>query len=45
MGGPCRTYGILEKYTQNLVGYLKGRDHSKDLGIHERVTLEWLVGK
>jgi hypothetical protein len=24
---------------------LKGRDHSKDLGVNGRIILEWLLGK
>jgi hypothetical protein len=28
-----------------LVGNLKGRDHSGDLGVDGRTVLEWIVGK
>jgi hypothetical protein len=24
---------------------LKGRDHSEDLGVDERIILEWILGK
>jgi hypothetical protein len=24
---------------------LKGRDHLEDLGIHDRIILEWILGK
>jgi hypothetical protein len=28
-----------------LVGNLKGRHHSEDVGVDEKIILEWLLGK
>jgi len=27
------------------LGNLKGRDHSEELGVDERILLEWIIGK
>jgi hypothetical protein len=32
-------------YTKVWSGNLKGRDHSEDLGVDERIILEWILGK
>jgi hypothetical protein len=39
MGGVRNAYKIL--WLKNL----KGRDHSEDLGVDERITLELMLGK
>jgi hypothetical protein len=39
--GVCSTDGRVEKCVQNL----KGREHSKYLGVDRRIILEWILGK
>jgi hypothetical protein len=46
MGGACSTHRRDENCIQNfLSGNLKGRDHSEDLGVDERIILEWIIDK
>jgi len=40
MGGACSTYGTRDLQTKFCSGILKGRDHSRDLGVDGRVILE-----
>jgi hypothetical protein len=46
MGGACNMHGRDEKFIQN-VGQknLKERDHSEDLGVDEKMILEWILEK
>jgi hypothetical protein len=32
-------------YTQLWLENLKGRDHSEDIDIHRRITVDWIVKK
>jgi hypothetical protein len=41
MCGSCSTLGRDERCIQNL----KGRDHSEDVGVYEKIILEWILGK
>jgi len=46
MGGACNTNGRHEKCTQNNGRKnLKGTDHSEDLGVAGKITLEWILVK
>jgi hypothetical protein len=46
MGRACTMHGGDEKCVQNFeLGNLKGRDHSEDLGIDERIILKLFIGK
>jgi hypothetical protein len=44
MGVACSTMGEINAY-KILVGYLKGRDHSEDLGVDGRIILQWILRK
>jgi hypothetical protein len=43
MGGACKMHGRAEECVQNLGQ--KGRDHSEDLGVDGKITLEWILKK
>jgi hypothetical protein len=44
--GACSTHGMDEKCIQNSGRKnLEGRDHAEDLGIDERIILDWILGK
>jgi hypothetical protein len=43
MGKACGMHGRDEKYLQNLVRKLKGRDHLRDLGVDRRIILKWIL--
>jgi hypothetical protein len=45
MGGACNTHGRDKKCTQNLLGKLKGGDHSEDIGVDGKIILEWILWK
>jgi len=42
MGRTCRTHRRDDKYNI-LVG--KPEDHTEDIGVDERIILEWILGK
>jgi hypothetical protein len=37
----CSAHGTDEKYIQNLLETLKGRDHIGDIGVDGRILLKW----
>jgi len=43
MGAACSTYEERQKY--NWLGDPKKREHSEDLGIHEKTILKWILKK
>jgi hypothetical protein len=43
MAAACSMHKSDEKYVQNLLKNLKGRDYSKNLGVHDRILLRWAV--
>jgi hypothetical protein len=46
MEGVCSIYGRHKKNAYNILGgKLEGRDHSEDMGVDERMILEWIFGK
>jgi hypothetical protein len=45
MGWIRSTHGREEKFLGYLVGNLKGRVHSENLGINDGIILEWLLWK
>jgi len=45
MSGACSIHRRDGKCVQNLVGNLKGRDHSEDLVVDERTVLQYILGK
>jgi len=46
MGEACSLHGRDQKCIRNFWSEnLKGRDHSEDLGVDGRITLEWALGK
>jgi len=46
MGRACSTHGRKrEMHAIFWLENLKGRDQLEDLGIHGKVTLEWILGK
>jgi len=40
MGEACRTYGGEERYIQVLVEKVRGKHHSKELGLDERTIFK-----
>jgi hypothetical protein len=42
MSGICSTHGEDTKFSSE---NLKGRDHSEDIVVDGRITLEWILGK
>jgi hypothetical protein len=45
MGGACNPHGTDEKLKQFWLENLKGRDHLVDLGVDERIILDWVLEK
>jgi hypothetical protein len=45
MGGACSTDVRNEKYNKILVGNMKSRDHSEDLGVAGRIILKRIFKK
>jgi hypothetical protein len=44
MGGESSTHGRYENAYNIWVEKMKGRDHSENLGIDEKIILEWILG-
>jgi hypothetical protein len=45
MGGACNMHGGDDKCIQHfLLESLKGREHSKYVGINGRIILKWILG-
>jgi hypothetical protein len=45
MGGACSTHRDWEMHTKLWSKNLKGRDHMENLGVDEKVILEWILWK
>jgi hypothetical protein len=45
MGGACSTHERDKMHITFRLENLKGRDHSENLGVGRRITLEWILGK
>jgi hypothetical protein len=45
MGGACSAHGETRNAHRILLQSVKGRDHSKDLGVDGRIILKWILGK
>jgi hypothetical protein len=43
--GHVARMGDVRNAKKNWLENLKGRDHSKDLGVDVRIILEWILGK
>jgi hypothetical protein len=45
IGGTSSMHWKDEKCIKNCLENLKGRDHSKDLGVDREIILAWILGK
>jgi hypothetical protein len=43
MGGACRPHGREENTFKFMIGNLKERDGLKELGLHRRIILKWML--
>jgi len=45
MGGHVARMGEMKNAYNTLVANLKGRDHTEDIGVNGKITLEWILEK
>jgi hypothetical protein len=45
MGGYCSTHGRMRMYTKFWPENVKERSHSLELGVVEKIILEWILRK
>jgi hypothetical protein len=45
MGGACSTQAEVRNACKMLVEKPEGSDHTEDLGVDRKITLEWILGK